>query len=299
MNINQLQYFVEIVNCGNLSKAADNLYISPSSMSKQIKALETELGVDLFIREHSKIFVSPIGREFYEYATEALARHNDILVTIGDYNAEQSMQIRLGSIPIVSSCGISTQIAKFTASNKKYSQVIIDMHENSQKDVLNELVNNIIDMAFIRTDFLENMESYDVLNFLKDHFVLVCNKNHPLCTTKKIDISDIKKYPMSILSPNSGINASIMDYAQRNNVELNIQCFTTRHKILMEIIQNNDSITLLPESLVDFSLYPNLMTISLKEEITSQVALVKLKTTKLNRISRDFWSYWQTNFTRE
>lgn len=56
MNFDQLKYFLTIVKTGSFSEAADEMFISQSSMSKQIKALEHELGIDLFKREHSKIY---------------------------------------------------------------------------------------------------------------------------------------------------------------------------------------------------------------------------------------------------
>ena len=62
MNFDQLKYFLTIVKTGSFSEAADEMFISQSSMSKQIKALEHELGIDLFKREHSKIYLTSAGR---------------------------------------------------------------------------------------------------------------------------------------------------------------------------------------------------------------------------------------------
>ena len=80
MNLNQLKYFLAIVKTGSFSNAADDMYISQSSMSKQIKALETELGVDLFKREHSKVYLTEIGAEFAKYAEMTIKQHNDMLL---------------------------------------------------------------------------------------------------------------------------------------------------------------------------------------------------------------------------
>jgi LysR family transcriptional regulator, transcription activator of glutamate synthase operon len=107
MNLNQLKYFLAIVKTGSFSNAADDMYISQSSMSKQIKALETELGVDLFKREHSKVYLTEIGAEFAKYAEMTIKQHNDMLLYLDEFATKKSNTIRFGSIPVVSSYGIS------------------------------------------------------------------------------------------------------------------------------------------------------------------------------------------------
>ena len=57
--------------------------------------------------------------------------------------------------------------------------------------------------------------------------------------------------------------------------------------------QTSPNITLLPNSLVDLDAYPHLTTVPLTEELTSNVALIKLKKRRLNKITKDFWTYWQ------
>jgi DNA-binding transcriptional LysR family regulator len=69
----------------------------------------------------------------------------------------------------------------------------------------------------------------------------------------------------------------------------------TRHKMLLEILQTNIGVSLLPEKLVDSSLFPKLRIIPLKESISSKIALVKAKKNKLNEITTQFWKYWQKN----
>lgn len=61
----------------------------------------------------------------------------------------------------------------------------------------------------------------------------------------------------------------------------------------MEILQTSNDITLLPYSLVDLHQFPHITTIPLTEEVTSNVALIKLKNRKLNKITKDFWNFWQ------
>jgi DNA-binding transcriptional LysR family regulator len=291
MNLNQLKYFLAIVKTGSFSNAADDMYISQSSMSKQIKALETELGVDLFKREHSKVYLTEIGAEFAKYAEMTIKQHNDMLLYLDEFATKKSNTIRFGSIPVVSSYGISAQIAQFTTNYKPDVNVVIDMQE-----VMKKLFDGAIDIALIRTDYLDEVDVFDCIPYKKDIFVLVCNQNHPLSTKEAVSLNDLIKYPLSLLDTSSVIYTIVMKAFERHGIEKKTKCLTTRHKILMEILQTAPNISLLPLSLVDLTLFPHLCTVPLVEELTSDVALIKLKKRRLNKITKDFWIYWQKYF---
>ena len=68
MTMAQTQHFLDIVNWGGFSAAASETFISQSSLSKQIKSLESELNVQLFDRTNNKIALTPDGTAFLEYA---------------------------------------------------------------------------------------------------------------------------------------------------------------------------------------------------------------------------------------
>ena len=68
MRLNQLEYFIKVVECGSITKAAQELYLSQPSLTKAISSLETEYDLKLFSRTCRGLNVSPEGRDFLEYA---------------------------------------------------------------------------------------------------------------------------------------------------------------------------------------------------------------------------------------
>lgn len=293
MNFDQLKYFLTIVKTGSFSEAADEMFISQSSMSKQIKALERELGIDLFKREHSKVYLTSAGQKFVKYAENTIKEHNDMRLYLDEFVKKSSKTIRIGSIPVVSSYGVSERIAEFTTSYTSDVNVIIDMHEGNQDDVVKELEENKIDMALIRTEFLENIDELEQIPYLDDSFVLVCSKNHPLANKKEVALKEAAKYPLSLLSPSSRLYTIVVKAMEQEGLDVKVNCLTTRHKILLEIVQKSDIISILPDSLVDTKLFPNVITIDLKEHLHSSVALVRKKDQRINAIAKDFGNYWQ------
>ena len=78
MNIKHLSYVVEICRCGSINKAAQNLYISQSSLSSSVKSLEEELHYQLFRRKNSGIELTEEGKLFLESAKKILAEAEKI-----------------------------------------------------------------------------------------------------------------------------------------------------------------------------------------------------------------------------
>ena len=103
-----------------------------------------------------------------DYAQNAIKDHNDIRLYLDEFVKKSSKTIRIGSIPVVSAYGVSERIAEFTTFYTSDVNVIIDMHESSQDDVQKELKENKIDLALIRTEFLENIDEFEVIPYLDD-----------------------------------------------------------------------------------------------------------------------------------
>ncbi len=70
MKLQLLKYIIEIVNCGSINEAAKRLYITQPSLSNAVKEIETEIGIELFIRTPKGITLSRDGVEFLGYARQ-------------------------------------------------------------------------------------------------------------------------------------------------------------------------------------------------------------------------------------
>ena len=83
MEIKQVQYFLTVAEAGSFSVAAEDLYISQSSLSKQIIALEKELGIPLFDRSKRKIALTPAGETYLKHARNIHAEYQVLMTDLG------------------------------------------------------------------------------------------------------------------------------------------------------------------------------------------------------------------------
>ncbi len=100
MDLKQLRYFTTVAQLQNVSKAAEILHISQSSLSKQIARLETELGVLLFDRNGKKIRLNPAGMRFYDYSNLVLRETRNTEDDLRYLVRSRDCRIRIGAAGI-------------------------------------------------------------------------------------------------------------------------------------------------------------------------------------------------------
>ena len=104
MTLQQLKYFIEIVNCGSINKAAESLFITQPSLSNAVKDLEAEAGIELFTRTSKGIILTTAGIEFLGYARQVIEQ------------MELLEQRYMNRKPVRSLCSISTQHYAFAVN---------------------------------------------------------------------------------------------------------------------------------------------------------------------------------------
>lgn len=96
MTITQLRYFIVAAQTENLLKAAAALYISQSSLSKNIASLEKELGVDLFDRNGKSLRLNEAGGQFLASCQKMLGEFDNVLEGLKRSEQKNSARVRIG-----------------------------------------------------------------------------------------------------------------------------------------------------------------------------------------------------------
>lgn len=99
MNINQLKSFVEVVrNDFNITNAAEKLYTSQPTISKQLKILEDELSVSLFVRKNNNLLaLSPMGKEVHKIASDILGQVDKIKSIVAEEDRNKKVDLHIAT----------------------------------------------------------------------------------------------------------------------------------------------------------------------------------------------------------
>ena len=147
MDTERCREFVVLAQTCNYLQAADQLFISQSSLSKHIKALERELGVELFNRTTRRVQLTEHGRVFLPFARKLAATAHDAEVAMANATDNERRIVDIGSIPVMVPYGITEVVHCF---ERDHPNVRLRMTEG-EADYLKDLLRKRkLDLAFIR-----------------------------------------------------------------------------------------------------------------------------------------------------
>ncbi|HWQ80452.1 MAG TPA: LysR family transcriptional regulator [Anaerovoracaceae bacterium] len=198
MTLQQLKYMIEIVNCGSINEAAKRLYIAQPSLSSAVKELETEIGIELFIRTPKGIALTADGAEFLGYARQVVEQ------------AELLEQRYLNRKPSRQLCSISTQHYafavnafvnlirrsgadeyEFTLRETRTHEIIEDV--KNLRSEIGILYKNPFNSKVIDKLLRENRLDFHPLFTAKPHIFI--SSQNPLACREFVTLEDLQEYP--------------------------------------------------------------------------------------------------------
>lgn len=197
MNIDNLKCFILVAENLSFARAAESLYISQPAVTKQINALETELGVTLFIRSTRHVELTPIGMSFYKDAKDIVMKSQMAVSRIKQQNVN-SDYIRIGLSNPVALFYITPFLTRF---HLNYPDIRPDIQIPGYKFALNLFLENKLDILFY---FRENMPQKKGINFIEleqDHLACLVPANHPFTTKASISLSDLSNESIIACNP--------------------------------------------------------------------------------------------------
>ena len=207
MNWQHLIYFKKVAEYEHLTRAAEELFISPSALSKAIASLEDEIGIPLFEKNGRNIQLNHFGRSFYDYVSKAMSEIN-----IGIHHIQQSADVYAGTIRLCSifSPGTNYLPELLSLFNKEYPDVHIDLSQNMTQHILNKLLANELDIG-ICSEFSQENEYAGIERALlyQEEIYLAVSKLHPLAQLEEITLATIKDEVFINYTNNTGIAATL------------------------------------------------------------------------------------------
>lgn len=172
MNVKHLQYIVEIADQQNLTRAAEQLYISQPTLSLYLNRLEAELGCKLFDRHKNYMTLTPAGELYVETARQVIQMKNDLYKQLEQISATQRLRIGIASQKAV---GLFTKVY---LAIKHSGSPQIDITEGRSEQMVKLLAAGKLDLAILTRDHIPDYMPFDLLK--KERMLLVMSPDHPL-----------------------------------------------------------------------------------------------------------------------
>lgn len=294
MTFEQIKSFLAIVKYNHFTLASQELYISQSSISKHIKSLEKELGVELFNRQHRNIRLTDAGEEFYKFAKKTMADYENILYEMKKHTCEESSSISIGVLDTMVEYGIASLIADF---QKQYPFIQVDLIERSNHKIIEYLNNSTINLGFINSNY-EHRGNLNLRKLINDDLVLVTSKQHIFSSKSSIDIFDTSKEKYICVNGDYYLHNVFLNTWGNLNYFPNTLYIDSQTKTLLALVSENIGITLLPFKVASSykkDIDNNIHICNLQNTFSANIFLAQLKSKKLNKnetLFRDFTINW-------
>ena len=196
MLLKQMKYFITIVDCHSFTEAAELCYISQSAISQQMKALENELGVELFKRNNRQFTLTLAGEYFYRHGKELIEEIENLKKETIRRGEDQELSLKIGYLRCYGAQELHHAIAQFS---KTYPEVAISITNGTHEELYELLKSHDVDLVISdqRRAFNNDYFNYELL--YSDCFIEISNLN-PLSQKDKLTKEDLKRISCILVS---------------------------------------------------------------------------------------------------
>ena len=194
MEIKDMRAFYAIVEEGNISHAAQRLDIAQPALSRQMKRLETSLGVQLFERGSRRIRLTDAGRVLYSRVEHILGMVDGTVREITEIGSGIAGSIQLGTITTSGALLLPELISEF---HRRYPQVTYQIWEAEGARILELLDNRVIEIAITRTQV--DYKVYESIVLPNEPLVVVMNKDQVIgASDSEVRMEELRDMPIII-----------------------------------------------------------------------------------------------------
>lgn len=285
MEMKQLEYFLILAETGNYMAAAEALFISQSSLSKQILALEKELGFQLFDRSKRKIAMTPAGTVFLHHAQEINHAYQAMLVETKPYKTASSLSII--AIPVIAQYGIAAYIAQF---QREYPNIQLVLEEREASAILPALNGHQCDLAFVRDNYLDK-DKYAVLEIARDKMLVVLSNKHRFAARKSLALAELSDENFIMFDKGTVVHELVIDACRNAGFEPRFFYASLRVESVLGMVASNSGIALMMEKVFEYHQSPDVIGIPLVEMVESRIVLAVLKDKPVARVPKLFINF--------
>ncbi|WP_042353787.1 selenium metabolism-associated LysR family transcriptional regulator [Bacillus rubiinfantis] len=243
MDLHQLYVFTKVVEHKSFSKAAEAVFLSQSTVSSHILALEKSLDVKLFDRVGRETIVTPYGERLYGWALKLLLLKDQALLDLkqGMYDFRGTIQVAASSVP--GQFLLPKMIKKFRL---QYPHAVFQITQSSSKIAVENILDGSTEIGIVGHKY-EN-DKLEYIPLLKEKLVLITSNQMEL--KNPVTLQELIGLPFIMRSSESGTNAMIEEFFKQNRFQkdaLNIIAYTDSGQSLMQFVMQNMGIAVISE----------------------------------------------------
>ncbi len=244
ISIKQINYAIAVAETLHFKKAAEQCFVSPSTLSNAITEMENQLGLKIFERDNKKVIVTNLGRSIIEKAKN-IKNEIENISKLSELNSEPfSNSISLGIIPTIGPFLLPILLPRI---KKDYPNLNLNIIEAQTDVLLKKISSGEIEMAIMALPF--ETSGYKVNKFWNENFFWITKKEDPRSNKTSIKAKDLDLSELIMLEEGNCLKDHILNACKiKNTSKITFNASTLSTSI--ELVKGGIGTTLVPEMAV-------------------------------------------------
>ena len=286
METDYLKGFLQIAKRGTYSEAARDLFISQSTLSKHILALEKEFGVLLFDRTTRTVKLTQVGKRMIPIAEKIVENCETISDMILEEKGQSKSELVIFSIPVTAQYGITEILSDFSKLNP---DITLKIREHEGDEIPGLLADRKCDLAFQRIS--DEDGAIEKIHFFTDRLVAVLPKDHRLSDCQEINLAELANESFILLDERTKLYPLCLDACEKSGFSPNIAYLGHHCENILKLVSSGMGVSLLMKKQVSYEERSDFAVLDVSPPIFSTIYLTRRKSERCVSASNRFWKF--------
>ncbi len=191
MTLNQMKYFIAVARCLSFTEAARSLFITQPALSRQIGAMEAELGTMLFVREKKSLKLTPNGSALYNRLPELLESYEQIVAEVRSANRTYDGRLRIGILDVYDASALFPPVVR--EFQQRHPGVRLTLERFSLGELPQRIYEDKLDVICTYGFSLFDKPDMVTVNVQKYNSCIMLRKDHPLAAKENLTLEDLAR----------------------------------------------------------------------------------------------------------
>jgi LysR family hydrogen peroxide-inducible transcriptional activator len=240
IELQQLEQFVALARARNFTRAAAELNLSQSALSRAIQKLEDQVGQPLFERKPREVVLTDLGEILLDRAKEILKLVEDTFSLLSE--SGRNGRIRLGAIPTIAPYFLPGLLRSFS---EKHPHISVVVQEDTTENLIKRCSHGEIDLAILALPLIAKYLEFEPL--FDEELLLVVPSGHELAGRKKITAEAVEPYPFVMLNEGHCLSDQVASYCRRQSVQPVTVERISQLATIQELVALGHGVSIIPE----------------------------------------------------
>jgi DNA-binding transcriptional LysR family regulator len=284
VQLQQLQYFVAVADERHFTRAARAVHVAQPSLSKQIAALEAEMGARLFSRARGNIALTAAGETLLPLARRILADTELAQTAVREVVGLQQGRVRLGATPSLSTALVPQVLSRF---HQRYPGIRLLLEEGGSRDLVARLAQGALDLALIILPLHTDDPALQTFPVFREPLVAAVPPGHPLGRRASLRIVELRDEPLVMFGEGYDLRDVTLAACRQAGFEPHAAVEGGEMETVLQMVQEGLGVAIIP-SIVASRLHAGRAVPFVRPRITRTAALAHRRDAAPSGAAREF-----------